>query len=200
VIFSVAPQRVLVYDRSGTAVVAGHATAEGGFLAARSADRLLEASFGVSHDWAGLRVTEGGVDRVELGRRPGGSYAMRFVSSAGGALAGLGESHARSGALLVSDTGERLRASMTVPEGRGGLTLFNVGGAPIASVRENTAGAGLFAIGTPSGDQAVKMTVNDDRYGAVLAGPRLGFPYVPRTGLPGSYFLGCAGGEGCRPH
>ena len=37
-----------------------------------------------------------------------------------------------------------------------------------------------------------------DRYGAVLAGPTLGFPYVPASGLPGSYFLGCAGGDRCK--
>jgi hypothetical protein len=36
-------------------------------------------------------------------------------------------------------------------------------------------------------------------YGAVLAGPVLGFPHVPASGIPGSYLLGCAGGPACHP-
>jgi hypothetical protein len=45
----------------------------------------------------------------------------------------------------------------------------------------------------------VKFGVNQDRYGVVLAGPVSGFPLVPGSGLPGSYFLGCAGGDKCGP-
>jgi len=45
----------------------------------------------------------------------------------------------------------------------------------------------------------VKMGVNGT-YGVVLTGPKAGFPYVPSSGLPGSYMLGCAAsGTDCHP-
>jgi hypothetical protein len=39
------------------------------------------------------------------------------------------------------------------------------------------------------------MGHNGNRYGIVLAGPVLGLPLVPRSALPGSYFMGCASGD-----
>jgi hypothetical protein len=50
-------------------------------------------------------------------------------------------------------------------------------------------------LGLADGNAAVRMGHNGNRYGIVLAGPVLGLPLVPRSGLPGSYFMGCAGGE-----
>jgi hypothetical protein len=44
----------------------------------------------------------------------------------------------------------------------------------------------------------VMMKTNNNRYGVVMALPP-GFPYVPKSGLPGSYILGCAGGPSCVP-
>ena len=58
----------------------------------------------------------------------------------------------------------------------------------------------MLAIANSAKDPVVKMGVNDNRYGVVLTGPRAGFPLVPRSGLPGSYILGCAGGSSCKPY
>ena len=65
----------------------------------------------------------------------------------------------------------------------------------------STTGGGLLHIGNHAGPSAVKMGHNGHRYGIVMAGPIMGFPYVPRSGLPGSYFMGCASGErpACTP-
>ena len=42
------------------------------------------------------------------------------------------------------------------------------------------------------------MGTNGNRYGVVMALPQ-GLPYVPKSGLPGSYMLGCAPGPACVP-
>jgi hypothetical protein len=76
--------------------------------------------------------------------------------------------------------------------------VFNASSNAIASLRQAQGGGpGMFILGDASGREAVRMTVNDNRYGAVVAGPTLGFPYVPASGVLGSYFFGCAGGDRC---
>ena len=49
----------------------------------------------------------------------------------------------------------------------------------------------MFQIDNAQGNAAIKMGHLDNRYGIVLAGPTLGLPLVPKSGLPGSYFMGC---------
>jgi hypothetical protein len=74
--------------------------------------------------------------------------------------------------------------------GAGGITLA-----------ESAIGGGLLRVDDWMGNPAVKMGHNDNRYGVVLAGPVLGPPMVPRLGVIGSYFMGCASGErpACMP-
>jgi hypothetical protein len=82
---------------------------------------------------------------------------------------------------------------------RGAVTVFNAAGAPVVELSEATSGGGLLTIGGADSTTMVKIGVKDDRYGVVLTGPKAGFPFVPRSGLPGSYFLGCTGGSSCTP-
>jgi hypothetical protein len=199
-IFAVKPGSVVVYNGGGNAVAEMRATEEGGFFAGRSRDGDLAAIVGVSEPHAGLRITEGDVPRADLGKQEAANYSLRIASPAGGLIAGLGESQAGTGAIVVADQQSRVRASMTLNEGRGAFSTYTVGGAALASLRESQAGAGLFALGTAEGREAVKMTVNDNRYGVALAGPQIGFPLVTGSGLPGSYILGCSGGGSCRPY
>jgi hypothetical protein len=53
-------------------------------------------------------------------------------------------------------------------------------------------GGGMFGLDDTGGNAAVKMGHNGNRYGIVLAGPRRGAPLITKSGLPGSYFMGCA--------
>jgi hypothetical protein len=75
------------------------------------------------------------------------------------------------------------------------LSLSTDAGPGGVGFTEATIGGGLMDLATASGAAAVRMGHNGHRYGIVLAGPVLGFPYVPRSGLPGSYFMGCASGQ-----
>ncbi len=196
-ILSVAPERVFVYNGDELSVAGLLAIPKGGVLKAQSPDGARVVSLGAGGASGGLRVEEDGRPRVDLGRQPAGNYALRFPLN-DGALAGIGESRAGSGVLLIADNSGRLQASMQLAGGKAALGVFGNDGTALLSLTEGRTG-GLLALANRSGEGMVKMGVNNGRYGVVLAGPRAGFPLVPKSGLPGSYFLGCAGGEGCVP-
>jgi hypothetical protein len=80
-------------------------------------------------------------------------------------------------------------------DGKGIIGLFNQDNKAILTFGEavgNTGGS--LAIGDAGSEPMVKMGSNDNRYGVAVTFP-VGFPYVPRSGLPGSYFLGCSVGS-----
>jgi hypothetical protein len=197
-------------------VTMGATAADGGYLSVRSEDGPRHAQLSAESSWAGLSInelitetiTEQGqtrqvtrdIPRIELGKRPTGGYALRFPTKSGDLIAGIGESAAGSGAIIVGDADGGKRAQMSVgSDGKGLIIIFNAKGFAIAALGEapGNSGGGL-AIGDSAGSPRVKMGTNDNRYGEVQALPR-GLPYVPKSGLPGSYMLGCAGGGSCVP-
>ncbi|HSK09713.1 MAG TPA: hypothetical protein VK911_09055, partial [Vicinamibacterales bacterium] len=198
-VFSVAPGRVTAYNAGQQVAATIIATDAGGYFKGISADRTLAASVGASGAQAGVRVYEGDRLRLTLGKQEAGNYSLTVPSGVRGAIAGIGESRAGSGALVVSDPAGQTKASLTLADGKGTAGVFSTSGIAILSLTEGATAAGVLALGDAGGTPMVKMGVNDNRYGVVLAGPVLGFPLVPRSGLPGSYILGCAGGESCGP-
>ena len=199
VIFSVAPGSLQVYNEDRVPVAAILATPEGGQFVGRSADGNLSAFIGSYGERAGLRLSEGNVPRLDLLRQTAGNYALR-LPSVDGVIAGIGESQAETGALIIGDLGGRKKASMILADGKGTIGIFNGGGKAILSLTEGATGGGLFEIGDANSETMVKMGAKDDRYGVVMAGPKAGFPLIQKSGLPGSYILGCAGGSACRPY
>jgi len=195
-VFSVAPGRAYVYNAAEKAVAAMRATDHGGYVwVNNSGGEDLRATFGFGGETGGLLIAQGGLTRVDFGRKTPGNYSLVFPSAAG-PRAGIGETRSGGGRVLVGDREGRLRVDMSGAGGNGTLAVFNKTDA-VARLGPGEQGGGLFQIGNLKGDPFVKMGVKDDRYGIVLAGPRAGFPYVPASGLPGSFFLGCAGGERC---
>jgi hypothetical protein len=174
-------------------------TGDKGEFTARSDDRTLEASLGSKAGKLGFWVSELSISRLEVGEGESGTYALRVRNPGGGLIAGIGETRAGTGALIVGDATGKPRVMMTVADGKGSLDVLNAGGAKVATLTEGATAGGLFTINDSKGTTMAKMGVNQDSYGVVLAGPRAGFPLVPRSGLPGSYFLGCAAGPACQP-
>ena len=201
-IFAVSPEKVVVYNASQQAVAGIRATADGGLFTSQPSDGSRSVSVGASGSNAGVRVLEGGVARVDFGKQPGGNYALKFTTpqASGGTVAAIGESRAGSGALLAGDAAGHLQASITVLNGGGVIGVASGAGATILSLMQSMGGGGMLVAAAASGEPMVKMGVNEDRYGFVLTGPAAGFPLVTGSGLPGSYFLGCAGGTACRPY
>jgi hypothetical protein len=197
VIFSVAPGKVQLYHQDKTAVAAMLATSEGGEFVARSGDGNLSTFLGAYGERAGLRITEGDNARLDLLRQPGGNYSLR-IRSGSGDIAGIGESQAGTGALVVGDKGGQHKAAMQVDAGKGVFNIFNDNGRGVASLTQSVNGGGMLVLTDGNSNARVMMGNNDNRYGVVMTFPT-GFPYVPKSGLPGSYMLGCAGGPACVP-
>ena len=201
VIFRIAPEQVQLFYGSETPVAEMLAMPDGGLLRARAADDARSAVMGAYGAYAGLRLADGGISRLDLLRRAGGNYSF-VIPKGRGYVAGIGESSAGTGALSIGNDAGQAKAVMSVDGGVGAVTVYNHSSNPVATIREGVSGAGLMALGNSSGSMLVKLgTNNDDRYGVVLALP-LGLPYVPRSGLPGSYMLGCAAnpsGRVCLP-
>jgi hypothetical protein len=200
VIFEVARDRMTLYSQAGVRVASVDASAEGAVFTARSGDRGRTSSAGVTGERAGLAVSDGGAVRVDAGRQLAGNYAIRIMEPGSAApIAGMGESRGGGGTLVVADSEGNVRASAVASDGIGAFELSGADGTAIASLRESQSGTGLLSLGKKDGREAVKMDINDGRYGAVLAGPTIGAPLMSGSGLPGSYILGCAGGDSCRP-
>lgn len=203
-----------VIDSGAQDVVSMNADANGGYFSVRTSDGGTKARLGVDKAWAGLRISERGTQsvsdksgthdetkdlaRLELGGQQGGNFSLKFPAFTG-MLAGIGESKAGSGAIVIGDSKGTRRASMFVADGKGSVGIYSGDGTALVALGEaagNTGGS--LVIGNAKGEPRVKMGTNDNRYGAVLTFPG-GLPYFPKSGLPGSYMLGCAGGPGCYP-
>ncbi len=198
-VFRVAPGTALVFNSGQTAVAAIRATPDGGYFTGRSTDGF-SASVGASGVRTGVRISEDGLPRVDLGKQAQGNYALTFPSPASGNIAGIGESQAGTGAIVVGNHAGTILASLTSSDGKGAIGVSNASGAAIVSLTEGATRGGLLAIGDATSEPMVKMGVAQDRYGIVLTGPKAGFPLIPGSGLPGSYIMGCAGkGKDCGP-
>jgi len=199
--FTVSQELVALFSPNGMLAATIKAEPGGAAITSRSSEAALTASLGAVAASAGLRVREGNVLRLESARQRSGNYSLKVPSltANGEPLAGLGESRAGTGALVVADAAGHVKASMSIVDNRGSFGIYSAQGAAILSLTEAKSGAGLLAIGDASGEPLAKMGVKDDRYGVVLTGPRAGFPLVTGSGMPGSYFMGCAGGGACKP-
>ena len=195
-VFRVGPDGVRVFNRTGVAVAGFGAAQDGGYFTASSGSALLEASLVANGTKAGVQIVED--DIVRLSALAGESSPPSvLVPSANGVIAGIGASTAGSGALLLGGLDGRLKASLSIPGGRGQLQLRSGDEGGQVSMLEQSIGGGMFQIDNAKGMAAIKMGHLNNRYGIVLAGPNLGFPLIPKSGLPGSYFMGC--GSQARP-
>jgi hypothetical protein len=193
-----------VYDSAEAGVVSMVATADGGYFTTLKSGASERYVLGADDSTlAGLRfiesatgvgaLTTGERARIELGRQKSGNEGLAFPAGSG-EVVGIGESKAGTGLMLVGDKeGNRKATFMTGTDRKGMIGIFNGDKAILAFGEATGNTGGLLAIGDAKGEPRVKMGTNDNRYGVVMALPK-GLPYVPKSGLPGSYMLGCAGG------
>jgi hypothetical protein len=197
VIFRVGPEGAQLFSATSEPVFELGASDAGGWVRLRSGD--ADVSFAATGRSSGLQVREGGVTRMDMSSKAGGPYGFR-VSSATSIIAGIGQSRAGSGVVVIG-TPTEVKATLTVGGGRGMISAYTNSSKDGVALTEAGIGGGLIDVGMSNGHSAVKMGHNGNRYGIVMAGPTLGLPLVPRTGLPGSYFMGCASGDrpACTP-
>jgi hypothetical protein len=188
-VFRVEPGGARLFNPESTAVAALGTSEQGGYFTGRTTRGSHYASIGASGDRGGVRLLEVDLARLEL-KVQDGKGSLR-IPSATGVIAGLGQSTAGSGALLVGTLAGDVRGSFTVPNGRGMIASNGQAASGGTALLEPGIGGGMFGLDDTRGGAAVKMGHNGHRYGIVLAGPVLGFPLIPKSGLPGSYFMGC---------
>ena len=191
-VFRVAPDGVTVFDRTGVVRAGFGVSQSGGYFTVKSGTSLLEASLGAAGTKAGLQIIEDGLVRLTTLAGEDSPPSLR-IPSASGLIAGIGVSTAGGGAVLVGQLNGARKASMTVPDGRGVLQLSSTESGGQVSILQQRIGGGMFQIDNAQGEAVIKMGHYEHRYGIVLAGPKLGLPLVPKSGLPGSYFMGCGG-------
>jgi hypothetical protein len=198
-IMQVKPDGMYLYGVSGNTrkpMAAIRSTDTGGHFTGLSATQKIAASVGVHEDFAGLRVFDSfGASRISLGTR--GELSSLAFPIAAGMAAGIGESVARSGTLIAGDGRGAMKSSLTVSKGDGFIAVNGRSGQTVVGMFPKASGGGMFEIGTAAGVPAVKMGNNYEKYGIVMTGPTVGLPLTMGSGLPASYFLGCAGGPVC---
>lgn len=201
-----------VFNSKGVRVASFGSDELGGYFKAVSADESRSGHFYFDKTFAGLSFLESVpekvdgddelriVKRLDLGRGEGGNYSLRVNGKSEEQIAGIGESKAGSGAIVVGDPQVSKRASITVGDGdKGIIGIFTGDGNAVAAFGEAVGNnGGSLVLGDAKSEPRVKIGTNNLRYGVVLTLPQ-GLPYVPRSGLPGSYLLGCAGGPSCVP-
>jgi hypothetical protein len=191
-VFRVGPDGVKVFNQAMKAVAAFGSTQSGGHFIASSGSANLQASLAAVSTTAGVQIIEDGLPRLNLNVREDGTASFR-IPSAAGTIAGIGVSLDGPGALLLGTLDGQVRSSLTVPNGRGLIRVRKGDQGGGVSLLEQSGGGGMFEIDNVQGEAAIKMGHLNHRYGIVMAGPRYQLPLIPKSGLPGSYFLGCGG-------
>lgn len=193
-IFQIKPGGARYLNRDGKPVGLLGTPAAGGFLTLQDPVNRLAATISASGANAGVLVNDGFTNRLELATRNGGPHALR-LPAAGGMVAGLGQSRAGSGAIVVGNAGGTTLGSLTTTDGRGMVAINANGAKGGVGLLEATIGGGMFELSNAAGMTTVEMGHRSHRFGVVVAGPYFNIPYVPRTGIPGHFFVGCASGE-----
>lgn len=187
-VFVVSQDGVRVFDKAGVPKAAFGSSGGGGYFTASSG--LADASMTATATTGGVQFVEDGLTRLVLsGSDSGGSSLL--VPSGSGVIAGIGASKDGPGTLLVGTLEGRVKATLSVPGDRAMVQVTGENDAQI-SMMEQGIGGGMLQLDSRDG-AIVKMGHVDNRYGIVMAGPRPGMPLVPKSGLPGGFFMGCGG-------
>ena len=195
-VFVVSRDGVRLFDKAGVPRVAFGSSAGGGYLTVT--DGLTQASITATATGGGLQFVEDGLTRLIASGTDSGGASLR-VPAGNGLIAGLGVSKDGPGTVLIGNLSGQVKATLSIPNDRPLLQVTGSNGAQ-ASLMEQANGGGMLQLDSNEG-AIVKMGNSNNEFGIVLAGPRPGPPLVPKSGLPGGFFMGCRGDQrpACTP-
>ncbi|RPI57729.1 MAG: hypothetical protein EHM55_00685 [Acidobacteria bacterium] len=180
---------VSVYSGSRPVAVI-KATDTGGHFTGYSTSGDLQASVGASGTRSGIIITEGGAERIYVGKQESGHYGAKFFSKGGGYVAAIGQSLIGTGLAGVYDSDGSPRALLrTTDDGQHGHISVHNGQTTVAELTVGQTGGGLLTIGSSSGERMVTAGVQPGNFGVVQAGPS-SFGTAAGVPLPGSYISG----------
>ena len=188
-IFAVEEGVVSVYS-GNRAVAVIRATESGGHFMGLSTAGDLQASVGASGSRSGVIISEGGAERIYVGKQESGHYGAKFFAKGGVYVAGIGQSTVGLGLAAVYGSDGLVRALLRPSDdGRGGhISVWN-GQNAVAELTVGKTGGGLLTIGSSSGDRMVAAGVQPGNFGVVQTGPA-SFATAAGLPLPGSYISG----------
>jgi hypothetical protein len=188
-IFAVEEGVVSVYN-GGKAVAMIRATEAGGHFTGLSASGDLQASLGAAGARSGVIVSEGGADRIYIGKQESGHYGAKFFAKGGAYVAAIGQSKLGFGLAGVYGSDGSPRAVMrTTDDGQSGHISVSNGQAAVVELTVGKTGGGLLTIGSSSGERMVAAGVQPGGFGVVQTGPA-SFATAAGLPLPGSYISG----------
>lgn len=186
-IFYVSPERDVEFYRDGKRVSLMSAGGDvGTFWAFASAPDLWATLTGDR-----LAIHEKGQTRMELGRSMDkGNYRLKFYSSGGKDIAGIGESpDTQAGLVNILDKAGQLKAQIGVSENKGIIDVLGANQQLIAALTELR--GGYLVICGANGCSPPMVEAGDlGGYGVVRTGPSGYNPGVGLLGVPGSFVEG----------
>jgi hypothetical protein len=185
-----APVDVMVKNNKN-AVMAGVLAADDGVrFHVNSVTPAVSAWFGVDGGYAGLRLSEGGFPRVDLGRsEKDGNHRLLFFAADETPAAGLGQSAAGSGIAFVSERGA-MRVRMMIQETGGLVQVLNTDDTGLVAVSAAAHGGGVMQLSSNGGTPMVEAIAGAGGFGVVAAGPAGRPTGGGLLGVPGSYIMG----------
>jgi hypothetical protein len=142
----------------------------------------------------GVQMNDNGQLRLHLGRDlTTGNYRLRFYSTAGKAVAGIGVSYETNGGSVIisKPTGEPRAWMFATNDGRGFVQIVGGYGNPIAKLTAADKRGGLLLLCNPNNCDPPMVAAGDENgLGLVATGPLYFESGLGLTGVPGSFLVG----------
>ena len=165
-------QNVTFYNHDGKPVVWIQTDYSGGLLQTQSVTGDREATISAQDRRAHLVVKEKDNDRIDLGRRANGRYSLQVYGSTRTKLvAGIGQSQAGSGIMLIGDAAGTTKVSMHISKPTGGTILEVANGAGGIVGSMSAAGGGQLQLTNAAGDSMVEAGLTEENVGVVRTLP-----------------------------
>lgn len=164
-------QNVTFYNQDAKPVVWIEADASGGLLQTQTASGDREAVIAAQGGRSHLLIKEKEEDRVDLGRRANGFYSMQVYGPANKLVAGIGQSLAGSGILLIGDAAGNTKAKMSFDARLGTvMSVSNRGGTEVGTISA-LAGGGVLQLTDAAGRSMVEAGLTEANVGVVRTLP-----------------------------
>lgn len=166
-------QNVAFYNASEKLVVWIETDYSGGYLQAHTAGGDREVRIGAQGPRSHLVIRENGNDRVDLGRRENGRYSLQVYGPQNKIVAGIGQSEAGSGIVLIGDAAGTPKVSMSInklTDGGTYLRVANNAGAMVGAMSA-AAGGGQLQLTNAAGASMVEAGLTEANVGVVRTLP-----------------------------
>ena len=184
-------QNVVFYNSAGKQVAWIRADNRGGLLVTESVAGDRTALIAAQEKRAHVLIKENNKNRVDLGRQDNGRYNLQVYGAQDKLVAGIGQSRAGPGVLVIADGAGVEKATLFLDSTRssGRLDVANPAGTVVGVIAANPQ-AGLLQLTDSGGTTMVEAGVNPNGAGVVRTGPNMRGFGVGFVGLVPSMILG----------